>query len=64
MSEFDSRSGRKGFVRDVMRRISSNPPAPGDEPEAGEEVRDEVRAYRDEVEDLRNAIRLFGCDSS
>jgi len=64
MSEFDSRSGRKGFVRDVMRRISSAPPSPGDEPEAGEEARDEVRAYRDEVEDLRNAIRLFGSDSS
>jgi proteasome-associated ATPase len=64
MSEFDSRSGRKGFVRDVMRRISSTPPSPGDDPEAGEEARDEVRAYRDEVEDLRNAIRLFGSDSS
>ncbi len=64
MSEFDSRSGRKGFVRDVMRRISSTPPPPGDEREAGEEARDEVRAYRDEVEDLRNAIRLFGSDSS
>ena len=64
MSEFDSRSGRKGFVRDVMRRISSAPPSPGDERDAGEEARDEVRAYRDEVEDLRNAIRLFGSDSS
>ena len=64
MSEFDSGSGRKGFVRDVMRRISSTPPSPGDEHEAGEDVRDEVRAYRDEVEDLRNAIRLFGSDSS
>jgi proteasome-associated ATPase len=47
-----------------MRRISSTPPSPGDEPEAGEDVRDEVRAYRDEVEDLRNTIRLFGSDSS
>jgi proteasome-associated ATPase len=64
MSEFDSRTGRKGFVRDVMRRISSAPPSPGDEHEPSEEARDEVRAYRDEVEDLRNAIRLFGSDSS
>jgi proteasome-associated ATPase len=47
-----------------MRRISSAPPSPGDEHEPSEEARDEVRAYRDEVEDLRNAIRLFGSDSS
>jgi len=64
MSEFDSRSGRKGFVRDVMRRISATPPSPGDEPAEGEPEQDEVRSYRDEVEDLRNAIRLFGSESS
>jgi hypothetical protein len=29
MSEFDSESGRKGFVRDVMRRISSTGPQIG-----------------------------------
>jgi proteasome-associated ATPase len=64
MSEFDSGSGRKGFVRDVMRRISAAPPTPGDDPAEGEMERDEVRSYRDEVEDLRNAIRLFGSDSA
>jgi chromosome segregation ATPase len=68
MSEFDSRSGsgssRKGFVRDVMRRISASPDAPSDDPEAAaEEVREAGRAYRDELEDLQNAIRLFGADS-
>ena len=30
MSEFDSGSGRKGFVHDVMRRISSSAPRGGD----------------------------------
>jgi proteasome-associated ATPase len=59
-SEFDPRSGRKGFVRDVMRRISASPPE-GDpaEPSDG----DPARSPRDEVEDLRNALRLFGADS-
>ena len=33
MSEFDSGSGRKGFVHDVMRRISSSAPRAGDSPE-------------------------------
>ena len=65
MSEFDSSSGRKGFVRDVMRRISAAPPdSPGEEPGEEESGADDVRAYRDEVEDLRNAIRLFGSDSA
>jgi proteasome-associated ATPase len=62
MSEFDSRSGGKGFVRDVMRRIASNPDARGEEHDAGAE-REASRAYRDEVDDLQNAIRLFGADS-
>ena len=62
MSEFDSRSGGKGFVRDVMRRIASSP----DGREEGQDVsgeRESSRVYRDEVEDLQNAIRLFGADS-
>ena len=64
MSEFDSRSGnRKGFVRDVMRRISANPDAEGEGPGEGEDTRESTRAYRDELEDLQNAIRLFGADS-
>jgi len=61
MSEFDSRSGGKGFVRDVMRRIASNPDPRGED-DAGSE-RETSRAYRDEVDDLQNAIRLFGADS-
>jgi proteasome-associated ATPase len=61
MSEFESRSGRKGFVRDVMRRISSAPPRE-DDGEDGDE-REPTRSYRDEIEDLQNAIRLFGGDS-
>jgi len=60
MSEFDSGSGKKGFVRDVMRRISS--PAPrGDDP--GGQDPDGGRSYQDEVEDLRDAVRLFGTES-
>ncbi len=48
MSESESGSGRKGFVRDVMRRISSTPPREGDgEPDS---ERPEPRSYRDEVE--------------
>ena len=62
MSEFDSGSGqgRRGFVRDVMRRISSNPRAGGE----GDPDRDPQQPYRDEVEDLQDAIRFFGGDSA
>ena len=59
MSEFDSGSGRKGFVHDVMRRISSSAPRAGDSPEGSRE-RGPSRSYQDEVEDLQDAIRLFG----
>jgi proteasome-associated ATPase len=67
MSEQDSGSGngRKGFVRDVMRRIA--PSASRDETEAdpGRVRREEERARRDqEVEDLQDAIRFFGSDSA
>ena len=62
MSEFDSGSGRKGFVHDVMRRISSSAPRGGDSPEGSRE-RGSSRSYQDEVEDLQDAIRLFGSDS-
>jgi len=77
MSEHDSGSGagRKGFVRDVMRRIT---PANPRDPETGEpqdeltapaspagpdprEVRGEVRS---EIEHLQDAIRFFGTDST
>ena len=62
MSEFDSGSGgRRGFVRDVMRRISTSGPRTGGDPE-GE--REQARPYQDEVEDLQDAIRFFGGDSA
>jgi proteasome-associated ATPase len=63
MSEFDSRSGRKGFVRDVMRRISSTAPPRDDEPTEGEVDQGPTRSYREEMEDLYNALRLFGPES-
>jgi proteasome-associated ATPase len=61
MSEHDSGqgSGRKGFVRDVMRRITPAGQRPEDaEPGAGE------RSYHSDVEDLQDAIRFFGSDSN
>jgi proteasome-associated ATPase len=68
MSEFDSGSGtgRKGFVHDVMRRISSAAPRGGDAPdESGSRERAPggTRPYQDEVEDLQDAMRLFGGES-
>jgi proteasome-associated ATPase len=62
MSEFDSDSGRRGFVRDVMRRISPAGGRPGD-PDA-ESVRGSARSLQDELEDLREALRFFGGDSA
>ncbi len=62
MSEFDSGSGqgsgRKGFVRDVMRRISSTGPQRPGEPDRGDP------SYQEEIETLRDAARFFGSDSS
>ncbi|HXV35681.1 MAG TPA: proteasome ATPase [Myxococcota bacterium] len=62
MSEFDQGSGRKGFVRDVMRRM-----APGDPPgaEIPEEDRERASLHpsQDEAEDLQDAMRLFGVES-
>ena len=62
MSEFDSESGRRGFVRDVMRRISPTGGRPGETPE-GEPGRAPTRTIQDELEDLREALRFFGGDS-
>jgi proteasome-associated ATPase len=62
MSEFDSESGRRGFVRDVMRRITPAGGRPEDqEPES---VRGSARSLQDELEDLREALRFFGGDSA
>jgi proteasome-associated ATPase len=63
MSEFDSESGRKGFVRDVMRRISSTGPQGTDEP-ASERERVMRRSIQEEIDDLREAMRFFGGDSA
>jgi proteasome-associated ATPase len=63
MSEFDSESGRRGFVRDVMRRISSNGPRGAGEP-VSEREQAMGRSIQDEIEDLREAMRFFGGDSS
>ncbi len=58
MSEYDSGSGRKGFVRDVMRRITPANPRddegnPTNEPDP-----------RQEADDLRDAMKFFGTDST
>jgi len=63
MSEFDSESGRRGFVRDVMRRISPTSARPGENPEP-EGGRNPARNLQDELEDLREALRFFGGDSA
>jgi len=63
MSEFDSESGRRGFVRDVMRRISS-PGARSDGEPDSERERAMGRSIHDEIEDLREALRFFGGDSA
>ncbi len=63
MSEYDSGSGRKGFVHDVMRRISSSGGArPPESTDAGRE-RPAARPPQDESEDLQDALRVFGTDS-
>jgi len=63
MSEFDSESGRRGFVRDVMRRISSSGPQGTEEP-ASERERVMRRSIQEEIDDLREAMRFFGGDSA
>ncbi|MCZ6783204.1 MAG: proteasome ATPase [Proteobacteria bacterium] len=64
MSEQDSGgsgTGRKGFVRDVMRRISPTAPRAGGEADPERGPGD--RSYQSEIEDLQDAIRFFGSDS-
>jgi proteasome-associated ATPase len=62
MSEFDQGSGRKGFVRDVIRRITPADEQGGDAPEE-ERNRGPARPMQDEVEDLHDSMRLFGAES-
>jgi proteasome-associated ATPase len=64
MSEFDSGSGRKGFVRDVMRRISAAGPRDEDGAETPERENVLGRSHREELEDLHDALRFFGSDSA
>ena len=63
MSEHDSGSGssRKGFVRDVMRRIA---PSGQREEDADPTVGAGERSHSSEAEHLEDAIRFFGSDSS
>ena len=63
MSEFDSGAGRRGFVRDVMRRVTS---AGGQDAEEGDAERERImtRSMHEEIEDLREALRFFGADSA
>jgi proteasome-associated ATPase len=65
MSEYDSESGsgsgRKGFVRDVMRRISPTGARGAGDPEAGPSAGE--RSFQSDVEQLQDAIRFFGSDS-
>ena len=63
MSEFDSgSSNRKGFVRDVMRRISSSG-SQGNDPSSSDQETDPPRSYQEDIVDLQDTIRLFGSDS-
>ena len=55
----DSDSGRRGFVRDVMKRISSPGARDEDGPQAGR-----AREEQDEIESLREALRFLGPDAS
>jgi len=63
MSEFDQGSGRKGFVRDVIRRITPADDEPSGETPQEERERGPVRPLQDEVEDLHDSMRLFGAES-
>ena len=61
MSEHDDMGGgRKGFVRDVMRRIS---PTGGRVEDEGEGPGRSEGLRESDVEQLQDAIRFFGSDS-
>jgi proteasome-associated ATPase len=63
MSEHDSDagSGRKGFVRDVMRRISPTGARADDETDLQGPAE---RLHQSDIEHLQDAIRFFGSDST
>jgi len=54
-----SGSGRRGFVRDVLKRVSSQPGARGGE----DEQRSEEVADAEDTESLRDALRFLGPES-
>jgi len=60
MSEMDESggSGRKRFVRDVMRRISAGNPG-----ETPEDLAEAVRSVEESIDDLHDALRFLGSDS-
>lgn len=62
MSESDSRSDTKGFVRDVMRRISTTS---GEEAAQFEAEREQAMSglLRAEIEGIQDAVRFYGGDS-
>ena len=68
MSEHDSDSssgaGRKGFVRDVMRRITPAGGRPGDDAELDPTRPAADQRSASEAERLQDAMRFFGSDSS
>jgi proteasome-associated ATPase len=62
MSEHDSEAGgRKGFVRDVMRRISPTGGRPDDDAESPPRTEG---LHESDIEQLQDAIRFFGSDST
>jgi proteasome-associated ATPase len=60
MSEFDE-SGRRGFLR---RFAAGGPGAPRDGDADNERERSVARSLQEEAEDLREALRFFGGDST
>ncbi len=60
MSEFDE-SGRRGFLR---RFAAGGPGAPRDADADSERERSAARSLQEEAEDLREALRFFGGDST
>ena len=68
MSENDSDgsagSGRKGFVRDVMRRMTPVSGRPGDDPEMDAPRSPGSDRSGSEAERLQEAMRFFGSDSN
>jgi proteasome-associated ATPase len=63
-SDSPSGSGRKGFVRDVMRRMAPAGGRPGDDPDLDPTRAPGADRSASEAERLQDAMRFFGSDSS